>query len=63
MRVFLAMQEVLSQSVYDLIQYFVDGNEGLKEMFSSLSLLISKLNRLVDIWNVLIVQIMNIYAN
>ena len=47
-QVFLAMQ-VLSQSVYDLIQYSVDGNERLKETFPSLSLLISKLNRLVEI--------------
>ena len=52
MHVFLAMQ-VLSQSVYNLIQYFVDGNEELKETFSSLSLIVvsNKLNWLVDIWN------------
>ena len=45
MHVFLAMQ-VLSQSVYNLIQYFVDGNEELKETFSSLSLIVvsNKLN-------------------
>lgn len=50
MIVFLAVQ-VLSISVYGLIEKYVEGDDVLSKEYSSLLLLVEKMNHLVDIWN------------
>ena len=50
MRVFLAVQ-VLSNSVYEMMKSYVEGNGTLTNEYSSLMLLVSKLDKLIDMWN------------
>ena len=50
MRVFLAAQ-ILSSSVHELLRKYVEGDEGMTAEYSSLMMVIKKLDRLIDIWN------------
>ena len=50
MRVFLAVQ-VLSSSVHELMKRFVEGDKNMADEYSSLMLVVSKLDQLIDIWN------------
>ena len=50
MRVFLAVQ-VLSLSVHELMKRFVEGDKNMADEYSSLMLVVSKLDHMIDIWN------------
>ena len=50
MRVFLATQ-ILSASVYNLLEKYVGNDVSMQEEYSSLMIVVKKLNRLIDIWS------------
>ena len=50
MRVFLSAQ-ILSLLVHELLRMYVEGDEGMTAEYSSLMMVIKKLDRLINMWN------------